>query len=142
MVANTGLTHGDCYPHSTGWRRQTGELVIFDLGMVGFEPRFHDVAPWLGAPDTVQPRCGTREELAGHYLEQHARLGGCRAAPADFLDETRLLWMAWVLTNLSWWRDRAMAGPLDPTQQNGEEYRQWNLRELGRQLSGLSGQVA
>lgn len=137
----TGLTHGDFYPHSTGWRRGSGELVILDLDSVGFEPRFYDVAPWLGAPSAVQPRCGTREDLARHYLEERHRWSGQSIPLAAFLDETRMLWLAWVFMNLRWWCDRAMSGPLDPTQDDNQEYRVCNMGELHRQLDSVLGAV-
>jgi hypothetical protein len=140
MIA--GLTHGDFYPHSTGWRRESGEMVIFDLATVGFEPRFFDVAPWLGAPDSVQPRCASRDDLAGYYLAEYTRWGGRRVATVDFLEETRILWMAWVLMNLAWWRDRAIKGPLDPTQEDGKEYRLSNMEELYRQLDSVLGEIS
>ncbi len=55
-----------------------------DLESVGFAPRFYDVAPWLGAPDGVRPRCRPRSELAEHYLTEYARWGGCAVPVAQF----------------------------------------------------------
>jgi len=133
----TGLCVNDFYPHGTGWRRQTGELLIFDLEAVGFEARFYDVAPWLGAPDDVQPRCRPRKELAWYYLQQYVRWGGCPVRVDDFLEETRILWLAWTLQMLSWWLGEAINGPVDRTIKDSPEYRLANRDELHRRLSHL-----
>jgi hypothetical protein len=133
----TGFTHNDCYPHCTGYRRESGELLIFDLEDIGFEPRFFDIAPWLGAPDEVQPRCGTREDLARHYLEEYARWGGAPPSLEQFLDESHLLWLTYVFMMLGWYVHQALAGPSDRTKEDTQEFRRQNRDELHRQLSIL-----
>ncbi|UCC68710.1 MAG: phosphotransferase [Armatimonadota bacterium] len=137
----TGFTHNDCYPHCTGYRRETGELLIFDLEHVGFEPRFFDIAPWLGAPDHVQSRCVPREELAQYYLEEYARCGGGSVSLDQFLEGTHILWLTYTFMMLGWYVNQALQGPTDRTKEDSEEYRRWNCEELQRQLSMLCGEV-
>lgn len=137
----TGFTHNDCYPHCTGHRRETGELLIFDLEDVGFEPRFFDIAPWLGAPDEVQPRCAPREELAQHYLGEYAQRGGEPPSLAQFLEETRVLWLVYTLMMLGWWVNQAVDGPTDRTKEDSADYRRRNCDELHRHLAILLAQV-
>jgi len=111
----TGLVHFDLYPDSVGWRRQTGELLVLDLEMVGFAPRFYDVAHWLGLPDEVQPRCLPRVKLARHYLEEYVRCGGTAVSLERFLEEISVLWIVQTLSML-WFRlDRALDGRVDWT---------------------------
>jgi len=109
----TGLCHTDFYPENTGWRRETGELLLFDLELVARAPRFFDVARWLGAPDDLRPLPLPREELAQHYLNEYARCGGRPASLGQFVEETRILWMAGDITMLGWRLQRALDGRVD-----------------------------
>jgi hypothetical protein len=137
-----GLAHNDCYPHCTGWRRDTGELLLFDLEDVGFGPRFCDVAPWLGAPDAIQPRCGPREELSRHYLSEYGRWGGNAPPLGQFLEETRILWMTYALLMLEWYLNEILNGPADRTKENSEEHQRYNRDALHRQLSILIAEAS
>lgn len=117
-----GFVNHDFRPEHTGWRRETGELLIFDLEYVGFGPRFFNIAQCIGAPDGVlldappghyPLRCQSRDELARHYLAQYAQWGGSLVPLDQFLEEIRMLWMAHKLSILGWWGDAL--GPMDPT---------------------------
>lgn len=136
----TGLAHTDFYPENTGWRRETGELLMIDLEFVGFAPLFYDVAGWIGAPDNIQKRCCPRRELAQYYLEQYARWGGCPVPLEQFLEDTRILWMASEFKMLGWRLGRALDGCVDWTD-NREEGRRVFRDELQRDLSILLQQV-
>ena len=118
-----GLSHTDFYPENTGWRRETGELLMLDLEFAGLAPKFFDVAGWIGAPDDIQPRCGQRRELAQYYLEQYARYGGSPVSLEQFLDETYTLWMAGELRMLGWSLNRAIDGQVDWTNDREEGQR-------------------
>jgi len=92
-----GFVHGDLEPFQTGRRRQTGEVLIFDFEMVGWAPRFQDIAYCLGAPDGFCPRCRPRAYLSHYYLTEYERLGGGSVPLDAFLKETRALWLARTL---------------------------------------------
>lgn len=115
-----GLIHGDIYPENTGWRRETGELLILDLEWIGFGPRFYDAARWLGAPDDLQPHCQRRAELAGYYLEQYVLQGGAAVPLERFMKEVSILWIAQIL-DIMWFRLRhALDGRVDWTEDREE----------------------
>lgn len=126
-----GFVNHDFWPEHTGWRRETGELLIFDLEYVGFGPRFFNVALSIGAPDEVllnappghyPARCQPREELARYYLGRYVHWGGS-AVPLDrFLEEIHALWIAHRLSILGWWGDAL--GPMDRawTEERKERY--------------------
>ena len=137
----TGIAHTDFYPENTGWRRETGELLMLDLEFVGFAPRFYDVAGWVGAPDDILPRCLPRRELAQYYLEQYIRWSGCPVPLEQFLEETRILWMAGELKMLGWRLGRALDGCVDWTDDRGEG-RRFFREGLHRDLSILLRQVS
>ena len=138
------LSHWDHRPHNVGWRRQTGEMVIFDLEDTMMGPRFDDLADWLGAPDEAQQRSRPREELAACYLEQLERWGGAPAQVGEFLEETRVLWMLHALGGLDWWL--RYGGVLDgcetPAGKNPAVHRCRNRAKLWRELHGLMGAAA
>jgi len=67
--------------------------------------------------------------------------GGQCASLKEFLAETRLLWLVWLLMCLPWWHDRTLTGPLDPTLTDTPAYRRDNRDELYRQLSCLLGEI-
>jgi hypothetical protein len=136
-----GLCINDLYPVHTGWRQDTGELLIFDLEMTGFEARFFDVAEWIGAPDEVLPRCRPRAELARYYMDQYVRHGGQPAPLDEFLAECHLLWMASTFTNLWWYMNEAINGPMDPTKEDSDQLRAQNSAELHRQLRALLNHI-
>ena len=135
-----GLVHGDYYPDSTGWRRDTGELLMVDLEGVRLAPRFSDVGRWLGAPDAVQPRCLPREELAWHYLAEYARWGGSAAPLQQFLEETRLLCLKDALKMLPFAFNRTLDGGVDWTRDR-EEGRRVYRDEVHRHLAVLLREV-
>ena len=140
-----GLVHGDYYPDSTGWRRDTGELLMVDLEGVRLAPRFSDVGRWLGAPDAVQPRCLPREELARHYLAEYARWGGSAVPLEQFLEETRLLCLKDALKMLPFAFNRALDGGVDWTRDREEGRRVYrdevhgHLTILLREVGGSDG---
>ena len=137
----TGLAHTDFYPENTGWRRETEELLMLDLEFVGFAPRFYDAAGWIGAPDDIQHRCRPREELAQYYMKQYTRWGGCPVPLEQFLEDTRILWMASELRMLGWRLGRALDGRVDWTEDRDEGRRV--LREgLHEDLSILLRQTS
>ena len=136
-----GLVHNDLGLEHVGRRRQTGDLLLFDLEDTGLTPGFYDVACWLGAPDEVEPRCAAREELAQHYLSEYTRRGGVAPPLGAFLEETHTLWMVGVLSMLHWHLHEALDEPWERTRRNDEEYRRENRQELHRQLSILLGQL-
>lgn len=123
LRSEMGLCTTDLYPHHVGWRRDTGELLIFDLEDVKLAPRFSDVAVWLGAPDTVLPRSLPVEQLAQHYLDEYVQRGGQPVELHQLLDEARILWQDRVLNGLGWWRNEALNGPVCPETEDSEEYR-------------------
>jgi hypothetical protein len=137
----TGLSHWDHRPNNIGWRRQTGEMVIFDLEDTMMAPRFEDVADWLGAPDGAQPRCRPREELAEHYLRERERYGGGPVRLEEFVGEVALLWRAHVLRGLSWWLGYGgvLEGCDAPPGEDADARREANRRKLHRELSSLVG---
>lgn len=133
-----GLCLYDHRPCDTGWRRETGELLIFDLEFVELLPRFWDMAEWLGAPEEVRRVCCPRTELAGHYLEEYVRSGGSRVAVDEFLEEARILWTVWHFTDLWWRRDRALGkGSAHLTKDDNSEYLRENRAALLGQLDLL-----
>jgi hypothetical protein len=126
-----GFVNHDFWPEHTGWRRETGELLIFDLEYVGFGPRFFNVALFIGAPDGVlldappghyPARCQPRDELARYYLEQYVHWGGSPVPLDQFLEEIHVLWIAHRLSILGWWGDAL--GPMDRawTEERKERY--------------------
>jgi hypothetical protein len=124
----TGLIVGDFHPHHTGWRPESGELLIFDLELVAIGPRFTDVATWLGTP----AKADQKPDLIEHYIEAYARQGGESITKSQFLAESNMLWIAWMLSHLDFDIDRALHGP--PRDEFGvgrDEYRE-GLRELLR----------
>lgn len=147
-----GLNHCDLYPFHAG-RRTTGEMLLFDLEMTGYDARFYDVSLWLGAPDEFQRRCAPREELAECYLSEYVLRGGSQVSVGDFLAETSTLWRAWTGWSmyLGWWNYRLIERGDDPARvvagardrDHGMEMcRLWMHRELSmlrRVLSGDSG---
>jgi len=115
-----GLCHNDFYPDSTAWRRQPRELVAVDLESLGFAPRFLDVARWLGAPEEVQPRPCPLDQLVGHYAGEYARRSGHAVSAGQLVEEARQLWTAHSLSFHWWWRERALDGEVDWTDDVGE----------------------
>ncbi len=100
---NIGFVHGDFFPHHTGRRLNSGEMVAFDFEDIGLAPWCTDVARWLGPPDDLLARCASRKDLAGVYLEEYARNGGERVAPSQLLDEAQALWLTYSLLDPDWW---------------------------------------
>lgn len=131
-----GLNHNDFYPDSTGWRRDTNELLILDLETVGFAPRFYDVARWLGIPDDIQPRCCPRRELAQYYLKQYKYWGDSYVSIHQFIEEISILCMAQTF-NMLWFRlRRALDGKVDWTEDRDEGRRIYR-EDLYKNLSFL-----
>lgn len=133
------LSHWDHRPNNMGWRKETGEMVIFDLEDTMIGPWFDDVADWLGAPDIVQQRCRPREELTRHYVEQLERWGGERAAVEELLEETYVLWILHALRSLDWWL--RYGGVFEESETSSEtdqpEHRFRSRDKLCRELHGL-----
>jgi len=136
-----GLVHNDLSLEHVGRRRQTGELLLFDLEDIGLTPRFYDVAGWLGAPDPIETRCAPREELAQHYLAAFARRGGTAPPLTAFLDEIRALWLAGEFSWLQWYLHEALDEPWERTRRGDEKYRRENCDDLHRHLAILLAQV-
>ena len=105
-----GYAHNEYTPEQIGWRRGTGEMLVFDLRTTGLGTRFADVAPWLGVPDQVLQAGYARSELADHYLEQYLSAGGPSVSKEDLMRETRLLWQHSHLDGLNWWHEHALMG--------------------------------
>ena len=105
-----GYAHNEYTGVQVGWRRETGEMLVFDLRTTGLGPRFVDVAPWLGVPDQVLQSGHTPTELANYYLMKYLDAGGVPVAKKILMSETRLLWQAGVLAGLNWWHDHALTG--------------------------------
>jgi len=132
-----GLYHWDHRPCNVGWRRGTGEMLIFDLEDTMFAPRFLDVAVWLGTPDDVQPRCRSRRELSSFYLEKYNHLAEKQVQLDEFLDEVYILWIAWTLKSLSWNLNVALNGPVERHIEDSQEYRRGICAELHEVLNIL-----
>lgn len=98
-----GFVHGDFFPHHTGRRVSSGQMVAFDFEDTGLAPWCSDVARWLGPPDDLLARCASREELADAYLEEYVHNGGEPVATSRLLDETRALWLTDALLAPGWW---------------------------------------
>jgi len=136
----TGLIHSDIYPENTGWRRETGELLIIDLEWIGIGPRFFDAAGLLGAPDPAQPHCQMRDELAQYYLKQYTQRGGASVSLDQFREEISVLWIAQRL-NIMWFGLRhALDGQVDWTEDR-EEGRRFFRDHLHKTLSILLREV-
>jgi len=135
----TGLLHNDLYPDSVGWRRDTGEMVVLDLEMVGFGPRFFDVGRWLGAPEQSCQYCLSREQLAACYLDAYAAAGGNTVSVDRFRQETRCLWTVATLGMLGFKMRRAMDGHVDWTDDR-EVGRRFYRDDLLGDLRALLGQ--
>jgi Ser/Thr protein kinase RdoA (MazF antagonist) len=136
-----GLVHNDLSLEHVGRRRQTGELLLFDLDDIGLTPRFYDVAGWLGAPDQIESRCAPREELAQHYLAAYARRGGIAPPLTAFLDEIRALWLVSEFSWLQWYLHEALEEPWERTRRGDEDYRRESREGLHRHLAILLAQV-
>jgi hypothetical protein len=133
----------DCYPHCTGWRTTTGELLVFDLEYVELRARFWDVAAWLGAPDEVQPRCGTREQLADIYLASRSSVSGTHIDRDLFLEESRVLWYASILMEFGWHCWRSGIAPRAKGRHASDEERAEAGESLYKLIKGfLTGAVA
>ena len=134
-----GLSHWDHRPNNIGRRRDSGEMVIFDLEDTMLAPRFEDVADWLALPNDLQPRCRPREHLVHHYLDERARHGGSPVEPSDFEREIQLLWKAHVLRGLDWWL--GYGGVLEdcdvPPDKHPNQWRERNRQAFHRELSSL-----
>ena len=113
-----GLCHGDPMPCNVARRRKTGALLLVDLESVGLGVRFSDAAWHLGAADDVQTRCRPREELAEYYLEQYVQHGGEPVPVAQFLEETRVAWMAQSFIIIPAWCGNAMHKQDDPKRED------------------------
>lgn len=137
-----GLVHNDLSLEHVGRRRQTGELLLFDLEDIGLTPRFYDVAGWLGAPDRIETRCAPREELAEHYLAAYARRGGIAPPLTAFLEEIRALWLVSEFSWLQWYLHEALEEPWERTRRGDEDYRRESREGLHAHLSGLVRQVS
>lgn len=136
-----GLIHSDIYPENTGWRQETGELLILDLEWIGFGPRFYDAASLLGAPDNLQPHHQRRDELARYYLEEYVRWGGASMPMDKFMEGNSILWIAETL-NMLWFRlARALDGRVDWTDDQ-EEGRRFFRNELRKTLDALLHQTS
>ncbi len=92
-----GLVQGDAAPHHAGRRSETGELVLLDLEDLAIAPRFFDTASCLGAPESIQPRCLSREELGEYYLERYAYYGGDPIPVSQLLEQATALWQGCLL---------------------------------------------
>jgi len=136
-----GLVHNDLSLEHVGRRRQTGELLLFDLDDIGLTPRFYDVAGWLGAPDRIETRCAPREELAQHYLAAYARRGGIAPPLTAFLDEIRALWLVGEFSWLQWYLHEALEEPYERTRRGDDDYRRESREGLHRHLAILLAQV-
>ncbi|MFO8006716.1 MAG: phosphotransferase [Candidatus Brocadiia bacterium] len=134
--APTGLIHADLHPENTGRRPGTGELLIFDLESLSPGPAWYDAALWIGAPDDVQPRFAPRDQLARHYIRCYAEAGGEPPPLDEFLDATRVLWLAWKFGKLGWRLRRALDGHGDWTDDR-EAVRTWFRTGLLRDLKAL-----
>lgn len=130
----TGLIHSDIYPENTGWRRETGELLILDLEFLGLGPRFYDVAGLLGAPDEIQPHYQERGELAKYYLREYTRCGGTTIPLDEFKREIAILWIARTLGIIWFSLRRALDGQVDWTEDR-EEGRRFFREALYKTLS-------
>ena len=97
-----GLVDHDLNLSNTGWRRETGQMLHFDLAHVGLSPRFLNVAGYLGPPYEQHPHIRCRAEFGQYYLEQYARWGGQPPPLDQFLREIRVLWMASVCSRAYW----------------------------------------
>ena len=137
---STGLIHSDIYPENTGWRRETGELLILDLEWIGFGPRFYDAASLLGAPDDQQPHFRRRDKLAQYYMEEYVRWGGEAIPLSKFMEENSILWMSRILNMLWFSLARALDGRVDWTDDQ-EEGRQFFRDGLGKTLEVLFHQM-
>jgi hypothetical protein len=136
-----GLVHNDLSLEHVGRRRQTGELLLFDLDDIGLTPRFYDVAGWLGAPDQIESRCAPREELAQHYLAAYARRGGIAPPLTAFLDEIRALWLVSEFSWLQWYLHEALEEPWERTRRGDEDYPRESREGVHRHLAILLAQV-
>lgn len=103
-----GLNHCDHRLGNAGWRRGTGEMVFYDLG-VFLGPRFDDVTNYLGGDGVIRyyssrdhylPRCISREEAALHFLGEFERAGGGKIPLGDLLAETHTLWLGYIFNDL------------------------------------------
>ena len=100
-----GYSHNEYVPEQIGRRRETGEMVVFDLRTTGLGSRFVDVAPWLGDPRRMESR-----QLAGHYLQHYLGAGGVPLSMETLLSETRMLWQASTIRGLNRVYDHALPG--------------------------------
>ena len=137
LWSDPGLCTTDLYPHHVGRRRETGELLIFDLEDVKLAPRFSDVAVWLGAPDAVLSRSVPIEQLAQHYLAAYVERGGQPVEVHQLLDEARILWQDKLLNGLGWWRNEALNGPVCPETEDSEGHRRRCSGRLLEELDAL-----
>jgi len=137
-----GLVHGDLFLEQIGRRRQTGDLLLFDLEDIELAPRFCDIAYWLGAPDDVERRCLSREELARLYLAEYCKNGGASPPEQVFLEETYTLWLVHNFSLLGWYLNEVLDEPWERTRKDDETYRHESQRSLHKHLSYLLGELA
>jgi hypothetical protein len=136
-----GLVHGDLFLEQIGRRWQTGDLLLFDLEDVELAPRFCDIAYWLGAPDDVERRCASREELARLYLAAYRERGGAAPSEQVFLEELYALWLVHNFSLLGWYLTEALDEPWERTRRGDERYRRESREQLHRHLGYLLGEL-
>jgi hypothetical protein len=136
-----GLVHGDLFLEQIGRRWLTGDLLLFDLEDVELAPRFCDIAYWLGAPDDVERRCASLEELARLYLAAYRERGGAAPSVQSFLEETYVLWLVHSFSLVDWYLTEALDEPWERTRRDDERYRRESREQLHRHLGYLLGEI-
>jgi hypothetical protein len=132
-----GLVHCDQAIEHVGQRRETGELVLIDLGDALLAPRFYDAAYWLGAPDQMVTRSAKHDTLAELYLEEYNRWAGDAIKMKEFLEEVNALWIVCVFSMLDWYVHEILDEPWEKTRRNDPEYKRQNEDALYKQLKYL-----
>ena len=105
----TAFSHRDFCLYHCG-KRTTGEFALIDVSGCGHEPRFFDIAPWLGPPDSALPKCMSRTKLGAHYLAALSNAGGGDVPLEALLRETETLWVAWYMAILTHLKSAALEG--------------------------------
>jgi len=105
-----GFVHGDFWPFHTGSRDDSQEILAIDLGCACLAPRFFDIAPFIGPPDTEANPCMRSEDVARAYLAEYNPKSGGSTQLKEILLEADAVWTAWNARRVPWLLESALKG--------------------------------
>jgi hypothetical protein len=127
------VVHGDFSRGNTGRQMIDNELVVLDLELTSWGPRFYDAGGFLGGPAANHQGKELHQHLLEHYLSEYAGAGAEPPALEAFRRELDLLWGAQVLALCDFRLERALDGKVfwtDDREEGRKAYQEEFLQVL------------